>query len=150
MANKDFPELRYSRLRELRGDEQAQVAFRMVTLFVEILETHGPLPVNGLVYFARKDHQVFLANEDVHLAVAFGHDERVVDGLHAAPYDNCYRTLAQQTDETPLTIPNPTNYDTAFYQLYELLEAARQDPSLLKAPTAFLVELGLYPLALGQ
>ena len=114
--------------------ERIQKAQAMIVHIQSILEEHGPLNPDALVYFLRERTGDYVHASDLYFAISVDDGEVLID---SAFVDGNLVRLRSKPEE-PARLPFHDNYVAAYYKLYLNVKSLSGHPELLTLPNAWL------------
>jgi hypothetical protein len=130
------------RLGRTKWENHQQYRERVIPLFEAVLNERGPLPLEGVHYFLRRDTGLkFTTKEAEDILFTSRSFERFnpESGLVVA----CWRTPEQSKVNAQPRLPIAENYGLGYYELVSYLQLIRENPEYLNAPLEQLRNLGV-------
>ena len=118
-------------------NERRAKAATNIALIVAVLEEVGPVSTDALVFFAQEKSSVYIHASDIYQAILFDDGEKLVDS-DSGP-ENVVRLRAKPNEA--IRTPSPSNYISAYYKLWSVLQSFKNHPELLALPDSWLDKL---------
>jgi len=115
-------------LSNLPFEKKIALTIKICDDVVAIIEKYGPLSFEGVYNFLLKESENWIAQSDARYAIAVNKEEK----LRENQKDFLIR-LSSKPDEVP-RVPSPSDYVSAYYDLYYMLTLIKKDPDLINLP----------------